>query len=446
MSFIGNRDPLEAPPPYLSLMAPWLLQGVLLICATHGSPPFFGQAGTDFYTGGSSLISATALSLIRMAIWLGTLFIVMPIARSASVLSRDRILLLSLPVLAIVSTVWSTAPKNTAGGAFELLLLTITGIYIGTALRPGQQMQLIMLTGVLAALASLLIAVLFPAVGLDSSGHVGAIKGIFTHKNSCGFFMVLLSTPAFFIRRIMRISGLLVWSYGGLCVLLVVLSQSRTAWIDLFFVALAAMGLPLLRAFRPKDGVVLGGFAALAALCAGYVVYTSSDTILAILGKDATFSGRALVWQAVFAAITKRPLLGYGYMAFFSSLSAGAGSLLSTTHFVVNHPHNGYLAIWLNLGLVGLVLSTLVVLKAAANAVAGWRQNPYTDWYICLIVLTLVENISEVSLVTADDLSWLLFVVASIGLHHAAHRASGEARADLVQTDAGRMLPALETR
>jgi len=446
MSVIGNSHLLEAPAPFLSLAAPWLMQGLLLICVTHGNVPFLGQAGTDFYTGGTSLISATTLYVIRMAIWVGTLFLVMPITGSVRLLSRDRILLLALPALAIVSTAWSTAPKSTIGNALDLMVLTIAGIYIGTALRPDQQMRLIMVTGVLAAVASLLMAGLFPSQGLDSSGHVGAVKGIFTHKNSCGFFMVLLSTPAFFIRRTMRIRPLVVWGYGGLCVLLVVLSQSRTAWIDLLCVALAAMGLPLLRAFRSKDRLVLSGFATMAAASAGYVIYTSSDAILAILGKDATFSGRALVWQAVFAAITKRPLLGYGYMAFFSSLSAGAGSLLSTTHFVVNHPHNGYLAIWLNLGMVGLVLVALVVLKAAANTISAWRLNPYTDWYICLIVLTLVENLSEVSLVTADDLSWLLFVVACIGLHHAAHRAPGESPAPLVQPQASRIRPALVTQ
>jgi exopolysaccharide production protein ExoQ len=429
MSHIISRQSLREPAPFLALAAPWLMQGILLICATRGFPPFFGEAGSDVYTGGSSIISGTALYTIRLAVWLGTLFVVMPLTRSAHALSGNRVLLLSLPALAFLSAAWSTAPRNTLAAALTLLLLTVAGIYIGTALLPGQQMQLIMITGVVAATASLLLAGLFPSQGLDGYGHVGAVKGIFTHKNTCGFFMALLSTPAFFLRRMMRVNRLLVWSYGGLCGLLVLLSQSRTAWIDMVCIGLAALGLPLLRAFRSKDSIILGATAIVAALLVGYAVTVNLDAILAVMGKDPTFSGRALVWQAVFAAILKRPLLGYGYLAFFSSLSAGAGSLVLTTHFVVNHPHNGYLAVWLNLGLVGLALFFLILFKAAANARRSWRENPYTDWYLCLIVLTLVENFSEIGLVTPDDLSWLLFVVACVGLHQAAHPAPAVAEA-----------------
>jgi exopolysaccharide production protein ExoQ len=428
MSLISSTEPLRTPAPFLALAAPWLMQGILLICATRGYPPFFSEAGTDVYTGGSSLISATALYLIRLAIWMGTLFMVMPMTRSMHALGANRMLLLSLPALAFISAAWSTAPRNTLAASLSLLLLTVAGIYIGSTLLAAQQMQVIMVTGAVAAIASLLLAGLFPSEGMDATGHFGAIKGIFTHKNSCGFFMALLSTPAFFVRRTMRVNRMLVWGYGGLCALLVLLSQSRTAWIDMACIGLAAAGLPMLRAFRPRDGVILAGVAAMAALLAGYAVYVNLDTILAVMGKDPTFSGRALIWQAVFAAILKRPLLGYGYLAFFSSLSAGAGSLVLTTHFVVNHPHNGYLAVWLNLGLVGLVLLALMVFKAAVNAGRSWRQNPHTDWYLCLIVLILVENFSEIGLVTPDDLSWLLFVVACVGLHQAAHPAQAAAK------------------
>ncbi len=335
-------------------------------------------------------------------------------------------MLMSLPILAMLSVVWSTAPKYTLGGAVDLLLLTLVGIYIGSAFRPEQQMQIFMLTGLLAAFSSLLLAGLAPQEGLDPFGHVGALKGIFTHKNGCGFYMALLATPALFIRRTMRINKLLVWAYGLLCALLVVLSQSRTAWIDLSCLSVAAVVFSGLRRFRPTDSYVVGIVATVAAISVIYLVVANLDTVLAIIGKDPTFSGRALVWQAVFDAITKRPILGYGYQAFFSSLSAGAGSLIMKTHFVVNHPHNGYLSIWLNLGLVGLLLFFLVVIKAFRDSLKAWRQTPHTDWYICLIAVALIENLSEVSLLAADDLSWLLFVVACTGLHQAARNRNAQ--------------------
>lgn len=422
MNLLSSRPQSGPSLPFLSLAAPWLLLGVILICATHGHPPFFGSSapGSDVYSGGSGPISGTAVYLIELGIWIGTLLLLFPPTLSITVPSKQRLLLLSLPVLAIVSVCWSTAPKYTLGGSFCLLMLTLTGMYIGTALRPEEQMQLVMLAGTVAAALSLLLVLIFPGEGLDSSAHVGALTGIFTQKNSCGFFMALFSTPAFFIRRSVPISRLLVWSYGGLCLLLVVLSQSRAAWNDVLLIGLLAMGLRILRSFHWKDRLAVGLLGAMIAVVVGYVVVANADAILAIVGKDPSLSGRTLIWQAAIEAISKRPLLGYGYAAFFSSLSAGAGSFVPTTHFVVNHTHDGFLMVWINLGLAGLALFSASVLNAMKNAWSSWRQNPYTDWYICLIVVTLVENIAEVSIVTSNDLSWLLFVIACSGLQNAA--------------------------
>jgi hypothetical protein len=43
----------------------------------------------------------------------------------------------------------------------------------------------------------------------------------------------------------------------------------------------------------------------------------------------------------------------------------------------------------------------------------------------------LVENLSEIGLVMTDDLSWLMFVVACVGLHHAAHPGVVQARSQV---------------
>ena len=409
--------------PFLSLAAPWLLQGVILICTTHGHPPFFGStsAGSDDYAGGSGPISGTAVYLIELSIWMGTLFLLLPVKLSVGIPSKDSLMHLALPILAIVSVGWSTAPKYTAGGSLDLLMLTITAIFVGLAFRPEQQMQIIMLAGTIAAVASVLLAGFFPSEGLDVSAHMGAFKGIFTQKNGCGFYMALFATPVFFIRRTMKIKRLIVWSYGGLCILIVLLSQSRASWNDVLLICVLAVSLKILRTLYWKDRVAVALIGCLATVAFSYIVIVNADTILAVIGKDPSLSGRTLIWQAAFEAISKRPLLGYGYAAFFSSLSAGAGTFVPTTHFVVNHTHDGYLMVWINLGLLGLTLFFMCVVNAIKNAWSAWRQNPSTDWYICLIVVILVENVAEVGIAIPNDLSWLLFVIACTGLQKAAH-------------------------
>jgi len=414
--------------PFTSLTTPWMLQGVLLICVMRGSPPFWGDASADF-SSASGPISGTALFAVITGIWLATLLLLLPGARWSLSGLRDNLVPLSIPMLALLSTVWSSAPRISFGEGFELLLITIAGICIANKFRPEQQVKLFVITGVIAALSSLLIVAVAPQTGLDQYGHVGAVKGIFTHKNTCGAFMLILMTPAFFLPRTSTLKRLGAWAYGLLCALLVALSQSRTYWILLILLLIVAGGLPALRKFKSYDAVFIAVTSVIAAVPLGWLLYANFSALVEIIGKDPSISGRTMIWQAVLAAIAKRTLLGYGYMAFFSSAAAGRRDLALAVGFSVNHAHNGYLAVWLDLGLIGLACLIVCVLTAARDAIRSWRSDTYTDWYICLILLVLVSNIDERGLMAVNDLSWLLFVVACAGLHRSAGQLAGQSRA-----------------
>jgi exopolysaccharide production protein ExoQ len=74
--------------------------------------------------------------------------------------------------------------------------------------------------------------------------------------------------------------------------------------------------------------------------------------IAAAVGRDPTLTGRTNIWNAVLGTHTN-PLVGVGYESFWlgprlTRVWALAGS--------VNEAHNGYLEVYLNLGLVGLAL------------------------------------------------------------------------------------------
>jgi exopolysaccharide production protein ExoQ len=415
-----------AAPRFTAYLAPWALQGVLLLCVTRGSPPFLSSGGDDMYSSSiaSGLISGTALFAAVTAIWLLTVLLMVP-ARTWTLSNfRKHRLALSLPILAMVSTVWSSAPRISAGEGLELLLLTLVGIYIASEFDPGQQMKLLMITGTIAALSSLFLAVAVPTVGLDHIGHVGAVKGIFTQKNTCGSFMLILATPAFFVRNASGTKSLVGTAYGLLCGLLVYLSQSRTCWM-LFLILIALAGaLSVLRRFRSRDGVFLAVVVAAVGGLLGWVVYSHMGLLTEGLGKESSFSGRTLIWNYVLGAIGKRPLLGYGFMAYFSPASTGPGAadIAAAVGFPVQHPHDGYLSVWLDLGLTGLVLLVLYVLRALKDAKLTWKLAPYTDWYIAIIVIVLLSNIDERGLGSTNDISWLMFVIACTGLHLAAKR------------------------
>ena len=76
--------------------------------------------------------------------------------------------------------------------------------------------------------------------------------------------------------------------------------------------------------------------------------------ILLLLGKDPTLTGRTGIWKLVIASAVKRPILGFGYRAFWTGLQGESAHLALTEGWSPTGAHNGFLDVWLNLGLVGL--------------------------------------------------------------------------------------------
>ena len=73
---------------------------------------------------------------------------------------------------------------------------------------------------------------------------------------------------------------------------------------------------------------------------------------------------------------------------------------------------------WLELGLVGVALVLLSLVRAAKDALTCMRagHSRATNWFICLLALTVAYNVDETTVASAHSLPWLLYIVACAGL------------------------------
>ena len=69
------------------------------------------------------------------------------------------------------------------------------------------------------------------------------------------------------------------------------------------------------------------------------------------VGRDPTLTGRTVIWNAVLSTHTN-PLIGSGYESFW--LGPRLQEVWAQTGGGITEAHNGYLEIYLNLGIVGL--------------------------------------------------------------------------------------------
>ena len=169
------------------------------------------------------------------------------------------------------------------------------------------------------------LALFWPQFGLDNQLHQGAWQGLFTQKNVCAEATLFLLTPALALPAVGRYGQMLRAVYIVMCLLIILMTQSRTGWaITLLYLGFAG-SLRLLGKFGRKDllplaAIVLrrrrsdaGGGHRLS------IARPFADrTIGKLLGDGRRYGARSA------ASILRRPLGGYGFDAFWSLLQGEA--------------------------------------------------------------------------------------------------------------------------
>jgi exopolysaccharide production protein ExoQ len=99
------------------------------------------------------------------------------------------------------------------------------------------------------------------------------------------------------------------------------------------------------------------------AIAFGFGIDINADLAGAV-GRDPTLTGRTVIWQAVLSTHTN-PIIGAGYESFW--LGPRLEKVWAQTGPGINEAHNGYLEVYLNLGIAGVLLVVGVL-------IASYRQ------------------------------------------------------------------------
>ncbi len=329
---------------------------------------------------------------------------------------RHPILLQLLALFSLyvaASAAWSQDPALSFRRAVPFCMAALFGVFLSVRFSVPRQLALFTTVMLMLALLSAAVALFFPAVGLDASaGHAADWQGVFTQKNACGRAMVFASAAALALEaRVMRKLALL-----SVFTAVLVMSGSRAAWLLDAAVLVAALACTAVRrtALRSRPAV-LGLFAAAGAamaLSAG----GNLPALVMLFGRDATLSGRTAIWEEVWHAIVKHPWLGYGFSAFWQGLHGESFQVIVALQFVLVHAHNGFLEVWLELGAAGLVLFLLCYLGALRLCLRQLSRGESGLWPALCLMLTLLYNLDESSLLIFNGIYWVLFVSVAAAL------------------------------
>jgi exopolysaccharide production protein ExoQ len=377
---------------------------VLMLISAAALPLFFHE--------GPHLNLAPATPLERGCFWMAYSFTFLQALsrphRMMRVAMRNPFVI-GVALTAALSPLWSDDPETSFRLAFAFSMWTMFGCFLAARYTSKQLLvHLGIALGVLA-LGSLATGLIAPDYGIETGFNRGAWRGVFTTKNVLGE-MMLLGFVVF---------GVLVSGAGRLkflpvvgivlTIALIVLSKATGA---LLIVSVLVITIPVVLAFRKNNAVAALILCCLLAISAGAsVLIVERDAVLSVLGKDATMTGRTLLWTQVASHISDRPLLGHGYGAFWEATSAASERVRAAIGWDTPHSHNGLLDIWLDLGLVGALSLLAGFALALKRAWFGLRARTSTDgvWAMTFLVMLFLGNITESS-IFQSYLIWAIFV------------------------------------
>ncbi|MBE9137703.1 O-antigen ligase family protein [Nodosilinea sp. LEGE 07088] len=325
-----------------------------------------------------------------------------------------------LPILAFagLSYFWSDAPDVTLRRLVAITGTSLFGLYLGSRYSIRQQLHLLACSFGLIVLISLAFVIALPSYGISSGLHEGAWRGVFIHKNGLGISMVTSATVFGLLAVGEKERRWLYWMAFFTSVALMLMAQSGTAIVTLSVVLLA---LPVYRIFTLKGSLKIT-WSLLAMLTVLTIpiglVWANPEQFLALIGEDATLTGRTTIWAIVIDTISQRPILGYGYEAFWRGLSGPSAVLYYVDQITAAHSHNGILELWTGLGFAGVVIFVsglwLNFLRAITYLHSDTSAESY--WPAAYLTTMVLVNIAESNILQYNELKWVLYAAVSISL------------------------------
>jgi exopolysaccharide production protein ExoQ len=401
-----------------------------------------GQVGTlaQAYEESNPLNGSVFLGLILVA----TAILISRSFRWGAFFTRN-LFLMAYVMFALMSMFWSDSPVVTFKRWFRDLGGCLVMLVVLSDPHPLEGVRTVLRRFCYLVIPlSILLAKYFPEMGRQYDAWTGAIMftGAMGDKNSLG--AACLVSGIFFIwdtvmrrpdrterrtRRILLVNLAFMW----MTIWLLYNAKSATSQVCLIIGAVVIVAAAS-KAFERHPAF----FKALIPTCfCSYVIlaywFNANAYLVGAVGRNPTLTDRTFIWETLLSMKTN-PAIGTGYRSFFLGTRLQQFWL---THPGINEAHNGYLDIYLTLGLIGLILLLGFLITSYQTIWGRFRScRPLASLGLAIWTIILFYNITEAAF--DNSLLWLVLILGAIvvqeraadGVHcvAAVERASAKER------------------
>lgn len=337
--------------------------------------------------------------------------------------------LLVIPVSLVVAiawcwltVTWSIAPAISLRRIAQITIAVFVIFTVVTQLGYDRSLHMVRWCFAGVLLLCYLVLLIDPDKGIqlartnvDPNG-VGAWRGVFIDKNMCGAFCA--ATISLFVFDARKLPQWLRWLVVAAAVFFLYKTASKTAMG--VQAGAFAMGLLFTR-YNPSYRI----FHLPLALCiiAGIAFFWRDmlHPFEQALYDPHAFTGRGPIWATLLSYLKENWLFGTGFSAFWAVpdspalLHAEADWVRET----VRVGHNGYLDLWVTIGLPGLLLVLIanVVVPFARILGSRYTTSGQASLIASLIVFILGQNVTESTLFYEKAFPTLILLIA-VALSH----------------------------
>lgn len=302
--------------------------------------------------------------------------------------------------LATLSVAWSFYPTATALGLLTTWMITVAALALAVGFRWEELLRGLSIT-FRAVLALSLLFELFVATiirapilplhtqpGVDYSIYdkipkmlywsrnelfevfdAGRIQGIVGNANNLGL-IALLGLLVFVIELLDRRTRR-GWTIFWVVVACATLVFTRSATITVALVGMIAVAAAILLVRRATSRrakvVTYTGLIALVAAAAGTIALFG-DRLLGLLGKSSDLTGRLGIWNDVITLAHQRPAFGWGWVSYWVPWAEPFTNLTFRNGVRQLQAHNAWVDVFLQLGMVGVVIFAALVVSTVVRA------------------------------------------------------------------------------
>jgi exopolysaccharide production protein ExoQ len=325
------------------------------------------------------------------------------------------------PALALASVAWSVEPDVSIRAGVQIAVSTAAALILAQNLSPRSLITSTMIACLIATGASVISTGPYIATQLINGEP---ITGIFFSKNSFGFVQSFTILSAFWVARdrshtlVTRVAALI----AVLLAMILLYGSKSAASLAAVIPALgSAWAVFLLRRWR-YDWRVLALLVNLVTVLAVFaVLFVLMDDlfsrVIQATGRDATLTGRTVLWDWSEKLMDERPMLGLGLQAFWVQGNPYAEELwriFLMTRRGGFHFHNLWLEIGVQLGWLGIGIAAVTVAAVSLRVIRWIVRSPDASscFVFSAVIFILLRTYVEVDLFTQFSFPHVIFVAS----------------------------------